>query len=147
MIDIKLHEDPVHRGPAQMMPAVRQALFAGILSGDPTLLEPISLIQVRVPADEMGNVTGLLSSKRGSIRSVEQEGPIVNIQGMIPVSESLGLSQEMRAATSGTAFWQMTFDHYAAVPDSMLPDIVRKIRVRKGMNPTPPRASEYIVRE
>jgi elongation factor 2 len=147
MIDIKLHEDPVHRGPAQMMPAVRQALFAGILSGDPTLLEPISLIQVRVPADEMGNVTGLLSSKRGSIRSVEQEGPIVNIQGMIPVSESLGLSQEMRAATSGTAFWQMTFDHYAAVPDSMLPDIVRKIRIRKGMNPTPPRASEYIVRE
>jgi translation elongation factor EF-G len=95
----------------------------------------------------MGNVTGLLSSKRGSIRSVEQEGPIVNIQGMIPVSESLGLSQEMRAATSGTAFWQMTFDHYAAVPDSMLPDIVRKIRIRKGMNPTPPRASEYIVRE
>jgi elongation factor 2 len=147
MVDIKLHEDPVHRGPAQMMPAVRQALFAGILSGNPTLLEPISLIQVRVPADEMGSVTGLLSSKRGSIRSVDQEGPIVNIQGMIPVAESLGLSQEMRSATSGTAFWQMTFDHYAPVPDSMLPDIVRKIRVRKGLNPTPPRASEYIVRE
>ncbi len=90
MVDIKLHEDPVHRGPAQMMPAVRQALFAGILSGNPTLLEPISLIQVRVPASEMGNVTGLLSSKRGSIRDVEQEGPIVNIQGMLPVAEISG---------------------------------------------------------
>ncbi len=147
MVDIKLHEDPVHRGPAQMMPAVRQALFAGILSANPTLLEPISIIQVRVPASEMGNVTGLLSSKRGSIRSVDQEGPIVNIQGMLPVAESLGLSQELRAATSGTAFWQMTFDHYAPVPDSMLADLVRKIRVRKGMDPTPPRASEYVVRE
>jgi elongation factor 2 len=147
MVDIKLHEDPVHRGPAQMMPAVRQALFAGILSGNPTLLEPISLIQVRVPANEMGNVTGLLSSKRGSIRSVEQEGPIVNIQGMLPVAESLGISQEMRAATSGTAFWQMTFDHYSPIPDSMLPDLVRKIRTRKGMDPNPPRASDYIVRE
>lgn len=147
MVDIKLHEDPVHRGPAQMMPAVRGALFAGILSGNPTLLEPISLIQVRVPAAEMGNVTGLLSSKRGSIRDVEQEGPIVNIKGMVPVAETLGISQEMRAATSGTAFWQMTFDHYAPVPDSMLADIVKKVRVRKGMDPSPPRASEYIVRE
>jgi len=147
MVDIKLHEDPVHRGPAQMMPAVRGALFAGILSGNPTLLEPISLIQVRVPANEMGNVTGLLSSKRGSIREVDQEGPIVNIKGMVPIAETLGISQEMRAATSGTAFWQMTFDHYSPVPDSMLLDIVTKIRVRKGMNPSPPRASEYIVRE
>ncbi|TRO45738.1 elongation factor EF-2, partial [Candidatus Bathyarchaeota archaeon] len=147
MVDIKLHEDPVHRGPAQMMPAVRGALFAGLLSGNPTLLEPISLISVRVPAAEMGNVTGLLSRKRGSIRSVEQEGPIVNIQGMVPVAETLGISQEMRAATSGTAFWQMTFDHYAPVPDSMLPDLVKKIRTRKGMDPTPPKASDYIVRE
>ncbi|MFC1802971.1 elongation factor EF-2 [Thermoproteota archaeon] len=147
MVDIKLHEDPVHRGPAQMMPAVRQAMFAGILSGNPTLLEPISLIQVRVPASEMGNVTGLLSKKRGSIRSVEQEGPTVNVRGMLPVAESLGITQEMRAATSGTAFWQMTFDHYAAVPDSMLPDLVKKVRIRKGLPPNPPRASDYIVRE
>ncbi|MCW4048190.1 MAG: elongation factor EF-2 [Candidatus Bathyarchaeota archaeon] len=147
MVDIRLHEDPVHRGPAQMMPAVRQALFAGILSANPTLLEPIYIIQVRVPASEMGNVTGLLSRKRGSIRNVEQDGPIVNVTGMLPVSETLGFSQEMRSATSGTAFWQMTFDHWAPVPDSMLPDVVKKVRSRKGMNPTPPRASQYIVRE
>ncbi len=147
MVDIKLHEDPVHRGPAQMMPAVRQALFAGLLSANPTLMEPISLIQVRVPTEEMGNVTGLLSRKRGSIRNVEQEGPIVNVQGFIPVAESLGLSQEMRAATSGKAFWQMTFDHYHPVPDSMLLDIIKKVRTRKGMSPDPPRASDYIVRE
>ena len=147
MVDIKLHEDPVHRGPAQMLPAVRQALYAGILSANPTLLEPISLIQVRVPTLEMGNVTGLLSKKRGQIRSVEQEGPIVNVQGFIPVAESLGLSQELRAATSGTAFWQMTFDHYSPVPDNMLLEIIRKTRTRKGMSPDPPRASDFVVRE
>jgi elongation factor 2 len=147
MTDIKLHEDAVHRGPAQMLPAVRQAMFAGILSLNPTLMEPISLIQVRVPTEEMGNVTGLLSKKRGSIRNVEQEGPIVNVTGFIPVAESLGLSQEMRAATSGKAFWQMTFDHYHPVPDSMLLDIIKKVRVRKGMSPDPPRASDYIIRE
>ena len=147
MVDIKLHEDPVHRGPAQMMPAVRGALFAGILSANPTLLEPIYQISVRVPATEMGNVTGLLSRKRGSIHSVEQDGPIVNVMGMVPVSETLGLSQELRAATSGAAFWQMTFDHWAPVPDSMLLELIEKIRTRKGMSPEPPKASDYVVRE
>jgi len=147
MVDIKLHEDPVHRGPAQMMPAVRGALFAGILSANPTLLEPIYQISVRVPATEMGNVTGLLSRKRGSIHSVEQDGPIVNVMGMVPVSETLGLSQELRAATSGAAFWQMTFDHWAPVPDSMLLEMIEKIRTRKGMSPEPPKASDYVVRE
>lgn len=147
MVDIRLHEDPVHRGPAQMMPAVRQALYAGILSANPTLMEPIYQIAVRVPALEMGSVTGLLSKKRGSIRKVEQDGPIVTITGMVPVSETLGFSQEMRAATSGKAFWQMNFDHWEAIPDNMLSDLVRKVRTRKGMSPDPPRASQYIIRE
>ncbi len=147
MTDVQLHEDPVHRGPAQMMPPARQALFAAILSADPTLLEPIYKIQVRIPPDELGNVTGLLSRKRGSIHNVEQSGPAVTVTGMIPVAETLGLSQEMRAATSGSAFWQSTFDHWAPVPPSLLDETVEKVRSRKGLDPRPPPASRYIVRE
>jgi elongation factor 2 len=145
--DAQLHEDPVHRGPAQMMPAARGALFAGILSAEPTLLEPIYKIQVRIPPDELGSVTGLLSRKRGSIHNVEQSGPAVTVTGMIPVSETLGLSQEMRAATSGSAFWQSTFDHWSPIPHTLLMDTVRKVRTKKGMEPDPPHASRYIVRE
>jgi elongation factor 2 len=145
--DAQLHEDPVHRGPAQMMPAARQAIFAGILSAEPTLLEPIYKIQVRIPPDELGSVTGLLSRKRGSIHNVEQSGPAVTVTGMIPVSETLGLSQEMRAATSGSAFWQSTFDHWSPIPQTLLMDTVRKVRTKKGMEPDPPHASRYIVRE
>jgi elongation factor 2 len=147
MTDVQLHEDPVHRGPAQMMPPARQAFFAALLSADPTLLEPIYKIQVRIPPEELGNVTGLLSRKRGSIHSVEQSGPAVAVTGMIPVAETLGLSQEMRAATSGSAFWQSTFDHWAPVPPSLLLDTVHKVRSRKGLEPDPPPASHYIVRE
>ncbi len=147
MTDVQLHEDPVHRGPAQMMPPTRQAIFAAILSAEPTLLEPIYKIQVRIPPDELGNVTGLLSRKRGSIHNVEQSGPAVTVTGMIPVAETLGLSQEMRAATSGSAFWQSTFDHWAPVPPSLLDETVEKVRSRKGLDPRPPPASRYIVRE
>jgi elongation factor 2 len=147
MDDVQLHEDPVHRGPAQMMPTARGALFAGILSAEPTILEPIYKIQVRIPPTELGNVTGLLSRKRGSIHNVEQQGPAVTVTGMLPVSETLGLSQEMRAATSGSAFWQSTFDHWAPVPPSLLKETVEKTRIRKGLDPTPPSPSRYIVRE
>lgn len=147
MTDVQLHEDPVHRGPAQMMPPARQAIFAAFLSAEPTLLEPIYKIQVRIPPEELGNVTGLLSRKRGSIHSVEQSGPAVTVTGMIPVAETLGLSQEMRSATSGSAFWQSTFDHWAPVPASLLDETVEKVRTRKGLDPRPPSASRYIVRE
>ena len=147
LTDAQLHEDPVHRGPAQIMPATRQAIYAAILSAEPTLLEPIYKIQVRIPQEELGNVTGLISRKRGSIHGVEQRGPVVTVTGYLPVSETLGLSQEMRAATSGSAFWQSTFDHWESVPDSMLKETVRKVRERKGLKPEPPSASRYIVRE
>ena len=147
MVDAQLHEDPVHRGPAQIMPATRQAIFAGLLSANPTLLEPIYKIQVTLPPQELGNVTGLINRKRGSIQVVEQKGPIMNVTGFIPVSESLGLSQEMRAATSGSAFWQCTFDHWAPVSDNMLMQLVKSIRERKGLAKEIPKAEDYIVRE
>ncbi len=147
MVDVALHEDPVHRGPAQMMPAVRGALYAGILSCRPTLLEPIYKIQIRVPLNEMGNVTGLVSKKRGRVHEMDQQGAVAVITGFVPVSETIGFSSEMRAATSGTAFWQSTFDHWASVPDSLLPDVIKSIRTRKGMSPDPPQASEFFIRE
>jgi len=147
LVDAQLHEDPVHRGPAQIMPATRQAIFAAFLSARPTLLEPIYKIQIRVPPQHLGGVTSLITRKRGSVFKVEQRGPIVFVEGYIPVSETIGLASEMRSATSGTAFWQCTFSHWAPVPDSMLPDLIRKIRMRKGLKPEPPRAEQFIVRE
>ena len=145
--DAQLHEDPVHRGPAQIMPATRQAIFAAMLSAQPTLLEPIYKIQVTLPPQELGNVTGLINRKRGSIQVVEQKGPIMSVSGFIPVSESLGLSQEMRAATSGSAFWQCTFDHWSPVSENMLLELIGDVRKRKGLSPEPPTASEFMVKE
>lgn len=147
LVDASLHEDPVHRGPAQIMPASRQAIFAGFLSARPTLLEPIYKIQVTIPPEWLGQVTSLISKKRGSIHNVEQRGPIVFVTGHIPVSESLGLASEMRSATSGTAIWQCNFDHWNSLPESLLPEITEKIRKRKGLKPEPPSAERYILRE
>src|SRR5437870_5672906 len=72
--DVALHEDPVHRGPAQIMPMTRRAMFTAFLEAQPTLLEPVQKITTRVPNDFLGAVTSVITQKRGKIVSVDQKG-------------------------------------------------------------------------
>lgn len=62
--DISLHEDPVHRGPAQIMPMSRRAFFVAFLSANPVLLEPVQRITVKVPPELLGAATSVISQKR-----------------------------------------------------------------------------------
>ena len=59
------HEDVAHRSYAQLMPATRRAILGSLLSAKPTLLEPIQAIEVKTPSDLIGEVAGVISSKRG----------------------------------------------------------------------------------
>src|SRR5215472_14991466 len=82
--DVSLHEDPVHRGPAQIMPMTRRAMFVAFLEAQPTLLEPIQKITTRVPNELLGAVTSVITQKRGKIVSVDQKGNLVSVVGDIP---------------------------------------------------------------
>ena len=144
LLDAKLHEDPVHRGPAQLMPAIKRAVWGSFLTAKPVLSEPIYKIGVSVPQQFVGEVTGLISRKRGRIVSSEQKGPITNITGYLPVSETFGLSAEMRGATSGHAFWQTQFDHWEKVPESISTEVIASIRKRRGLPEEVPRANKFI---
>jgi len=135
LMDAKLHEDPVHRGPAQIMPATRRAFLGSFLTAEPVLLEPVYKIGVSVPAQWVG---------RGRILSSEQKGPVTMINGYMPVSETFGLSAEMRSATSGHAFWQTQFDHWEKVPESLALSVVEEIRKRRGLSSEIPRPSRFI---
>ncbi|NIR86938.1 elongation factor EF-2, partial [Candidatus Bathyarchaeota archaeon] len=128
LMDVQLHEDPVHRGPAQIMPATRRALLGSFLTAKPVLLEPVYKIGVSVPAQWVGEVTSIITRKRGRILSSEQKGPVTMINGYLPVAETFGLSAEMRSATSGHAFWQTQFDHWEKVPENLARSVVEEIR-------------------
>jgi len=65
------------------------------------------------------------------------------VKAEIPVAESFGLAEELRSSTQGRAFWATQFSRWAPVPDSMQIDVIRQIRERKGLSPTPPRAEEF----
>ncbi len=144
LMDAQLHEDPVHRGPAQIMPATRRGLLGSFLTANPLLLEPIYMIGVSVPAQWVGEVTSIITRKRGRIVASEQKGPVTMINGFIPVAETFGLSAEMRSATSGRAFWQCTFDHWERAPENVSRAVIEEIRKRRGLSSDIPRAERFI---
>ena len=142
--DAVIHEDPVHRGPGQIYPAVRNAIWAGMLTARPTLLEPIQKLDIRTPMDYVSNIAALLARKRGRILEVQSLGVVARVIAEIPVAESFDLAGELRSATAGRAFWGTEFSRWAPVPDAMLEDLIKKIRERKGMPPHPPRVEDLI---
>jgi elongation factor 2 len=143
--DALIHEDPAHRGPAQLYPAIRNPIYAGMLLSRPTLLEPIQKIDIRTPSDFMSGIISVLSKRRGKILNVIQlSGNLVRIVGEIPVSESVDLANELRGVTAGRAFWGTEFSRWSPVPDSILLDIVRKIRERKGLKLEPPKPEDFM---
>jgi elongation factor 2 len=141
------HEDPAHRGLAQLMPATRRAMLGSMLIADPVLLEPILGMEVKCPQEQIGTVAGILSGKRGKLLNVEQKGVISIIQGEIPASETFDLSEIMRGGTAGKAMWSTYFKTWQPVPQSIFRNLVREIRKRKGLNPEPPTPDEFIDKE
>lgn len=144
MTDVSLHEDPVHRGPAQIMPMTRRAMFAAFLLASPVLTEPVFKITVKVPPDLLGAATSVISQKRGKILSVDQKGHIVYVVGELPTSETFDLSEVMRSASAGRAFWGTEFSHWAPVPQSMVKQVIEDIRKRKGLPPEPQKAEDFM---
>ena len=144
LMDALLHEDPVHRGPAQIMPAIRRAIFGSFLTAQPVLLEPIYRIQISVPAQWVGEVSSIITRKRGRILSSGQKGAVLMVDGYIPVAETFGLATDLRSATSGHAFWQSQFDHWDRVPENVANIVIAEIRKRRGLSEEVPKASRFI---
>jgi elongation factor 2 len=141
------HEDPAHRGLAQLMPATRRAMLGAILIADPVLLEPILGIEVKCPQEQIGIVAGILSGKRGKLLNVEQKGIIAIIQGEVPASETFDLSESMRGGTAGKAMWTTFFKSWSPVPNSIFRTLIADVRKRKGLSPEPSSPDEFIDKE
>ncbi len=142
--DAIVHEDPVHRGPGQLYPAIRNAIWAGILTSRPTLLEPLQKLDIRVPIDYLSAVTTVIVKKRGRIIDVENVGYQAKVLAEIPIAESFDLASELRGSTAGKALWGTEFSRWAPVPDSALDDLIRKIRERKGLPPKLPSLNDLL---
>ncbi|MBR9689452.1 MAG: elongation factor EF-2 [Candidatus Altiarchaeota archaeon] len=132
--DAKLHEDSIHRGPAQIIPAVRDGVKGSMAGSDARLLEPIQTIQIDVPMEHMGSVTTLVQGRRGKVLEVQQnEGEHVAIIVDIPVAKMFGFTSNLRSATTGMGHWSLINSRFEPLPKELQNDTVLSIRRRKGM--------------
>ncbi|MEM2324587.1 MAG: elongation factor EF-2 [Archaeoglobaceae archaeon] len=144
LVDCKLHEDAVHRGPAQVIPAVRSAIFAAILQANATLLEPYQNVYIMVPQTMMGNVTREIQGRRGHILDIKIDGDLATLTAKAPVKEMFGFAGSIRSATSGKAIWSTEHAGFEKVPPSLLTDFVMEVRKRKGLKLEIPKPEEFL---
>jgi len=144
LMDVKLHEDSIHRGPAQVIPAVRSAIFGAILLAQATFLEPMQRVFISIPQNLLGNVTREIQGRRGQIVDMKTEGDMVSLQCEAPVAEMLGFAGDIRSATEGRALWSTEFAGFKPIPQNLFGVKVMEVRERKGMKQEMPKASTFV---
>ena len=142
--DAKIHEDAVHRGPAQVLPAIRKAIYGAIMMAQPTLLEPMQKVFINVPQDYMGAATREIQNRRGQIIDMSQEGDMATVQSKVPVAEMFGFAGDIRSAAEGRCLWSTESAGFERLPNELQKTIIREIRQRKGLSPEPYGPDHYL---
>ncbi|HIC50992.1 MAG: elongation factor EF-2 [Candidatus Thalassarchaeum betae] len=143
LVDAKLHEDAIHRGPAQTIPAVRNAIKGALLRAKPVIFEPIQKIRIDAPKDVIGSAAREVDKRRGTIEDMPIDGNTASVVGRMPVAESFGFSNDIRAATQGRAIWNTENAGYVHLPPSLFDKVTSEIRERKGLKAEIPGEDHY----
>ncbi|CAN5762800.1 elongation factor G [soil metagenome] len=104
--------------------AASQAFQEATAKAKPVILEPIMRVEVVVPEQFMGDITGNLSGKRASIEGMEERGMNKVVNAKVPLSEMFGYTTTLRSMTEGRGSMTMEFDHYEVVPSNVAQDII-----------------------
>ena len=90
--DVTLHTDAIHRGGGQIIPTARRCMYACMLTAQPTLLEPVYLVEIQCPESAIGGIYSVLNRKRGIVFEESQVAgtPMHIIKAYLPVNESFG---------------------------------------------------------
>lgn len=154
ILDASLAQEPIYRGGGQIIPTARRVCYSSFLLATPRLLEPVYYVEVQAPADCVAAVYTVLSRRRGHVtKDIPKPGsPLYTVKAFIPVLDANGFETDLRTATLGQAFCQMSFDHWSVVPgdptdssiqlrplepamgQSLARDLVLKTRRRKGLS-------------
>lgn len=151
IVDVTMNADAIHRGGGQIIPCTRRCILGSIREAEPTLMEPMYLVEVSFVGEHMGNLIELLNKRRGNVFDTikRPDSPMEIVRAYLPVSESFGFQQELRMKTSGMGFAQSYFDHWQVmmgpVTDENSPcyEVVRQVRRRRGLKEELPPISLY----
>jgi elongation factor 2 len=144
IVDATLHEDNIHRGPAQMIPTAKRAIYAAMLTAGVSLLEPKQKVLINTLQEYAGNVITLTNGRRGQLVDMQQEGENATVITMLPVAEMFGFANDLRGVTQGRAIWYQEYAGYHPMPRELVAKVVKQIRERKGERPEPPTAAFFM---
>lgn len=133
LTDCSLHEDAIHRGPAQMYPAIREGIRGAMMQAGPMMFEPLQITRIEVPHEFVGEISKLVSSKRGQLLEMNQEGDQTAVIAKMPVGEMLGWSNDLRSATAGRGVSSLVDQMYEKLPMELQEKIKTQIIQRKGI--------------
>ncbi|MEG2172435.1 MAG: elongation factor G, partial [Desulfovibrionaceae bacterium] len=97
----------------------------------PLLLEPVMLISISIPDENMGDVIGDLSSRRGKVLGSDSQGGITEIKAHIPMNEVLRYAPDLRSMTAGQGVFTMEFDHYEEAPPPVASKVIAEYHKTK----------------
>jgi elongation factor 2 len=104
-----------------------------MMDAKPLILEPLQILQFEAPEEYMGEISKLISNKRGQLLEMNQERGLVVVKGKIPVAETFGLSSDLRSATGGRGSSSLVDQLFERLPDELQNKIITQIRERKGL--------------
>jgi elongation factor 2 len=133
LTDTKLHEDAIHRGPAQVLPAVRDAIKEAMLKAQASMFEPMQILEIDCPAQYLGEISKLVQNKRGQLLDVEQTGDYIKVKSKLPVAEMFGLTNDLRSATGGRGSHYVIDQVFERLNPDLQQKVVTNIRKRKGL--------------
>jgi elongation factor 2 len=134
LMDMKLHEDAIHRGPAQVYPAIREGVRGAMLTSGPVMYEPLQILQIEAPNEFMGDISKLVANKRGQLLDMQHEGSLVVAKAKMPVAEMFGWSSDLRSGTGGRGSSSLIDQMFEKVPGEIQIKIVKQIKERKGLS-------------
>lgn len=133
LMDCKLHEDAIHRGPAQVLPAMRTAIRSAMLDANAVIFEPLQILQIESPVEYLGNLSKLIQNRRGQLLEMNQEDDHLTIKAKMPVAEMFGLASDIRSATGGRGAQFLVDQVFEKLPAELQLKVIKKIRERKGL--------------
>jgi elongation factor G len=114
----------------------RTAFRQAVRAAKPALLEPIMKVEIEVPSEFQGSVTGDMASRRGFITATEIKTNAVFILAEVPLANMFGYATDLRSMSQGQATFSMEFASFRRAPTSVQEEIIERIRKEKDQPST-----------
>lgn len=129
LVDGKFH--PVDSDGRSFEMAGSKGFQEAVKKAQPILLEPVMNLEVRCPEDNMGDIIGDISSRRGKVQGTEAKGREQIIKAQVPQAEVLRYAIDLESITAGRGFFTVGFSHYEEVPSNLAEEIIAKAKVEE----------------